>query len=161
MAAAAGARVSFSRLAVQGAYAAAVMAALTDSGPEEGSTVEGEDLFVRGVRPQVVRVIPTTAPVAYGLHAGTGCQLSAQRFVVDDGGYGFFHALASMTLREGVVSGQRDAAGASNGASAEHPLTLDGVSLEGNARDDIVRDVKLPEASLPAPTAPCETPGAC
>jgi hypothetical protein len=99
--------------------------------------------------------VPTGRLVAYGLHVGGGCTLDVRNAVVLDGGYGFFAAEGgALVVRTGVIAGQLDAFGASN--TAPDGVVVDDVARIGNAVNDVLRAVDLPEASsLPTPTAPC------
>ena len=125
----------------------------------------GIDLFIRGVTPSPVMLTVDSlghvhaggAPVAYGLHAGRGCSVTATQFVLANGGYGFANAHEGMlALRDGVVTGQLDAAGASEGSG----VLSDNVRYVDNARDTSVINTGLPEAtSLEPPTPVCPVDG--
>jgi hypothetical protein len=69
---------------------------------------------------------------------------------IHEGGYGFFVAGGTLQLRDAVVTGQVDGAGAH--AAGVEPQ-LDDFAAYDNARDEVVEREGLPEAaSLPLPT---------
>ncbi len=128
------------------------------------STVSASDLFVYGVRSSQVRFraeggmqVPDGRAVAYGLHPADGSSMSAARFILANGGHGFFGASGNVTLERGVITGQLDAAGAFNGDDGA--LQLREVDRFDNANDEIQRNAELPVgASLDPPTPVCSTP---
>jgi hypothetical protein len=124
------------------------------------------DLFVRGVRRSTIRftgdgtaLTPEGAAVAYGLHAGSGCELDATRVVVIEGGLGFFNA-GSLIVRQGLIAQQREAAGAWTSGLPREATRLIDVSTRANATEDTgARD--LPSGgSLPLSQPACLT-GMC
>ncbi|MBI5518105.1 MAG: hypothetical protein HY909_30320 [Deltaproteobacteria bacterium] len=153
-----GARLEGVRVAVQAVHGTGV-AALPYRG-EAVPTVALRDLLVRDVRSSTVRTSadgPTVRPVgrmvAYGLHVGPGCSLDATHAVLDHGGFGFFSANGTITLRQGIVSRQIEGLGAVDLATPDGATTLEGVSFLDNATDRIARRDDLPTASeLPPPT---------
>ncbi len=153
----AGGRVDARRIAVLDARGLALGAVLGDvvgGAPRGGSVVRASDVFLRGVEAESIRLSdPPSRPVAYGVHVARGCSLDVSRAVIDGAQWGFFQSSGALTLRESVVAGQSRGAGASNGASAAHPLTLDRVTFTDVA-GPVARDIELPEALLPPPPLP-------
>ncbi len=165
IAAYAGARVLGRRAAIVNVAGAAIAAAplITALGEEERSSVVLSEVYVADVRSSTVRLAaepggprPTGRVVSYGVHAGSGCTADLVRAVFDRGGYGFFAAAGSISLRQLVVSGQLDAFGATDGDTQRTTILVEDDVRLGNSREDIVVDTTLPSASaLPSPTAVC------
>jgi len=153
-----GAQLDGTRVAITGTHGAALGAAPRMQGAD-ASRASVIDLFIAGVRPAGVSFSRAdSAPVAYGLYSGPGCALDATRAVIDDGGWGFFRSLGTLTLHDAVITRQDRAAGATNGTNATAPLTLDNVVRAGNANDEVLRDVDLVEIDLPPPPEACLRP---
>jgi hypothetical protein len=94
--------------------------------------------------------VPDGAPVAYGLAAMRDNSVVIERVALHGGGYGFF-ATGALSITDGVATGHGDAAGA---RGPDAVLTLERFVPTGNARDDVVENGGLPEASaLPPPAA--------
>jgi hypothetical protein len=160
-----GARLDARRLALADVHGVGLAAIPLDdalNGRVGDARVAGTDVFVHRVRSSTIQfddsgrtATPVGRLVAYGLHVGPGCALDASQTVLTAGGYGFFAASNSaFALRDGVVTGQLDSAGASNNGA--NMLVLDRVERHGNAVDDVLRQVDLPEAAaLPTPTPVC------
>ncbi len=159
-----GAHLDLTRASVSGVSGAAIAADwLDDTSSSGGGSVRLLDGFVHGVRSAQIaytetpgRVTPTGVSVAYGLHAGRASVLDARHVLLSDGGYGFSAAGASFALRDAVITGQLDAAGA---WSTVRP-TLTNVASLRNSSDSIREDSALPSlATLPPPTPVCDPRG--
>ncbi|MBI5518107.1 MAG: right-handed parallel beta-helix repeat-containing protein [Deltaproteobacteria bacterium] len=152
-----GARVSGARVAFRAVAGAGVSAPGIPGTAGTGVTIQ--NLFVREVCSSTIGVSesdarrPVGRSVAYGLHAGHGCTIDVTRAVLDQGGFGFFNASGTITLRQGVITRQLESSGAVDLATPESRTTLEGVSFLDNATDTVTRRDDLPTASeLPPPT---------
>ncbi len=160
------ASVRASRLAVQTSAGAALAAAqfIDDVGMTTvGSSIAVRDAWVERVRSNTVAIepvrhAPTGRAVAYGAHAGDRCAVDLARVVIADGGYGFFVADGSIVVRDGVITGQLDAAGAASGRGT---YVTENVSMRGNADDGVRLGASLPTASALAPPSPVCLGGSC
>jgi hypothetical protein len=160
-----GAEVIVARLALTDVRGAALAALPIDdarNGHLANARVTGGDVFVRGVRSSTIRfddsgttLVPTGRLVAYGLHVGAACSLDLAHAVVAGGGFGFFAARGgALAVHTGLITGQLDACGASN--TSPDAVVLEDVARSGNAVNDVLRDLDLPEAAaLPTPTPVC------
>lgn len=151
----AGGRVNASRVAVLGAHGFALGAAATDASgatAPAGAALTAGDVFARGVATSVLRAGSVAPPAAYGVHAGAGCSVALTRAVIEGAEWGFFQSGGGLSLRDALVARQTRGGGASNGASAQAPLRLEGVVFR--EAGGVARDVELPEALLPSPPAP-------
>jgi hypothetical protein len=161
-----GAGIDAERLAVIGTNGAAMMAIPQPGSAmplQDGAHIAGHDVYVSDIRTSTVRVAPTPQPhadgrtVAYGAHAAAGSRVQLERFVLANGGYGFVVSSGAMSLRQGIVTGMLDAAGAN---SVSQAMLVD-VAIFGNARDSVVHDDGLPEGSVLAPPAAVCPPTGC
>jgi hypothetical protein len=126
------------------------------AGSTTGATIEGAqftvvDLFERGVGNSTVHftapgsTAQAGAPVAYGLHASTACQLDATRAVIDRGGYGVADFAGVLAVHQGVIANQTVAGGAVVGVdNATGGFALEYTTFEGNAVDDVLHNAMIP-----------------
>lgn len=144
-----GATVAGARWAVAGAGGVGVSAAWSTGAPATLVRVDG--LFVRDVSPQAVTdpIAPGESPVSYGLFVGEGSTLDAAAASVDRCDWGFFQSLGALALPGAAVTRSRVALGAVNGSSSAP--TAGSLRACGNRRDEVQRDVALPEVRLPPP----------
>jgi hypothetical protein len=150
---------------VQGAAMAAISGEdLMIAGTAGNAAIRGTDVYTARISTSPVRLDLASdelvgAGVSYALHTGARCEIDLERATLTSGGYGFFAAprTTRLALRQGLITGMLDAAGADAGRG-EETLRLEGVRFDGNANNGVVLEAGLPEASaLPAPT-PVERP---
>jgi hypothetical protein len=153
--------VAIENVAVVGQSGAAVVSTVYED-PENprtaGTAITGDHLLISSVRTSTVEfvsdgsvIMPSGMPVAYGLTVLPECSIVLGHVTAHDGGYGFFAAGGTLELRDAVVTGQVDAAGA---RAAGVGVLLEHFEAYGNARDEVIEREGLPEAaSLPLPTA--------
>jgi hypothetical protein len=163
-----GAMVTANRLGVLH-VAGAALAAVPDDGTMSGAQLPASltvaDLFVRDVATSTIRYssdgsfTPQGEAVAYALHAGPTCSLSAQRAVLDNGGYGFFSASHSLSIESAVITRMTSAAGASQDPMSS--ATLQNVTMVDNAQNGVIVDSTLPTQSALPPPAPVCPPTGC
>jgi len=124
-----------------------------ESGP---SSLSADDLYVRDVGSSRIRNEEGTPEAsgpaaAYGVHVTAGASAELTGATLESGGFGFYVAGGELSIRRGLLREQLDAAGATS-AGAE--VSLEDVVFEDNARDAVVENDRLPEATaLPPPTA--------
>jgi hypothetical protein len=162
----AGAIVDANRIAVANVAAIGIGAVASNGGIYTGSTFNATDVSVRNVASGQIRIDPTTMlptgpTVAYGIHVGTDCALSASHFTVDSSGYGFFDTTGQLMLDTGVIAEQLDAFGAVSQACSNNCVNVQNVASTNNARSDVVVDMNLPESASLAPPAPVCPPTGC
>lgn len=114
------------------------------------------DVYVGRVRRASILYDPMTrrtqsgSETAYGAFVSPGCTLSITNGYFD-GGSTTQTALASLgelTLRGGVVTGSSRCA-ATRGVTTAGAVTLDGVRVQGNGRDEVCVDDAIPALRLP------------
>lgn len=147
------------RLAVvraRGAAAGASPIATMPGAPPDHARLTGGDVFVLDTRPSVIGGAEGgERAVAYGIHAGTGCVTDLARVVIEGGQWGLF-AAGELSVRQGVITRQTEAAGARRSVTTS--VTLTEVERSSNLDDQIVVEPSLPEVSLQPPEAPCFRP---
>lgn len=163
-----GATVRATRLAVSRVRGAGILAVPyrdTVTGATLVASVGAIDLWVRDVRSSTLGFAadgrtPEGRAVAYGIHAGQGCTASATRFVVAEGGFGFFSSGGAIDLLGGLITFHADAAGATSSSLPDPTLRTEQVYFRDNAVDEVVAAPSdLPQASsLPPPSTICLAP---
>ena len=159
-----GATLTGERVAVRGAGGVGIAAAVGRPPFElTGTAVTLRAVFVQSVSARSIEygsalpLAPAGPPVAYGLHAGRGCTLTASSAVIDTGTLGLFASDGTIRVTDGLIAGQLEGAGASRGQGT---VVLQRVEFAGNARNDVRRDDRLPSAaSLPPPASICPPTG--
>lgn len=152
-----GGNVRAERLALVDLVAAAMIVA-----PGLETTTTGvasiDDGFVRNViRSRINFDDPRDA--AYGLYAGAGGRIDAERMRIEGGGYGTVAIAGEVAITRGVITTQLDAAGA---FSEDGAVALIDVAVFGNARDEVASNDQLVEASaLEPPSEICVDMESC
>lgn len=154
----AGASLEGERIALFGTHGMAVGATTEfEASQSAGSSIQLRDVFVQGVGRQTVEFDPRDrlrsvgAAVAAGAYCGLRARCDIANVVVAGGGEGVVVVGGSLSMRSGVVTGQR-IAGTRSGTAGGTRAEFAEMEAFGNVDDRLdVENVSLPNVSIEEP----------